>query len=289
MEIAPEPVSVRRMLWNGTIPLKIVLAQQERNTLDLIQPYYINAHRLSYLPFLFERVLAFFKPYLRDPESASSYEWWFEFEDVPLRWNWPIGLLYDLLTGLDPALEDIADHDWHLPWSITIHFNDYPADSLLRLTSVKDVEDQWMNRVKESDFIRRGNSNTVMNLSRADSDNMWAAVVKYDFDMFWNTARKLLPQNAISLNHVPVKIYLPSSNKILQSLITPMISPKEVQTVGTALHTQLGYLFPSRRTYILAKPIVHGISVPMSAPLAELLYECMYTDGYLHICIVMIS
>ncbi|KAK9238051.1 autophagy protein Apg5-domain-containing protein [Lipomyces kononenkoae] len=279
---------LRRKVWDGVIPLQIILAPDECRVLD-VDPFYINATRVSYLPQYFSRIIAYFEPFLRDHAASLSPEWWLDFEGVPLRWNWPIGLLYDLLTGLDPTQGDGPEHDWHLPWTLILHHSQYPSDILLRLASDSALKEQWMNRVKEADFIRRGNANAVMSLSKTDSDEMWAGVGEHNFDKFWDIAKKILPPDPYTLRHIPIKIYLPSSNKMLQALVPPSISPRELHTVGTALHAHLPQLFPSRRTCLLARPVLHGVILNMAIPLAELLYECMYTDGYLHICITMIS
>jgi autophagy-related protein 5 len=56
-----------------------------------------------------------------------------------------------------------------------------------------------------------------------------------------------------------------------------------------ALHGILPSLFPSRRTFILAKPVLHGAVVPMAAPIEELVRGAAYLDGWLHLAIEMIG
>lgn len=71
---------------------------------------------------------------------------------------------------------------------------------------------------------------------------------------------------------------------------TPIASGRlKIQTVGTALNARLPQLFPSKRTCILARPMVHGVELPLGAPLLELLRDALYPDGFLHVSIVMIS
>ncbi len=59
------------------------------------------------------------------------------------------------------------------------------------------------------------------------------------------------------------------------------------QTLGTALHTLLPNLFPSRRTPVLARPVLHGAVVPMGSHLEELVRCAAYADGWLGVVIVM--
>lgn len=61
----------------------------------------------------------------------------------------------------------------------------------------------------------------------------------------------------------------------------------QLQTVGTALHSFFPHLFPSRRTPVLAKPVLHGAVLPMSAPVEEVVRSSAYGDGWAYIVIRM--
>ena len=102
------------------------------------------------------------------------------------------------------------------------------------------------------------------------------------------------------LRHIPLKVYLPSSPstseptsghlKVVQSLVTPaVLGTRDPQSLGSALHALLPALFPSRRTPILAKPVLHGTVIPMTATVEELLRIAAYLDGWLHLGVVMIG
>lgn len=105
--------------------------------------------------------------------------------------------------------------------------------------------------------------------------------------------QKLVYAQGAPLRHIPLKIYLPSSPtasepssshlRIVQSLVTPFVQgTKEPQTLGTALHTLLSALFPSRRTPILAKPVLHGAVVPMSSHIEGFLEkQRIWMGGYI--------
>lgn len=116
---------------------------------------------------------------------------------------------------------------------------------------------------------------------------------------FNSVQQKLLPHGN-SLRHIPLRVYLPASPsasqpssghlKVVQSLVTPSLpNSREPQTLGMALHALLPTLFPSRRTPIFAKPVLHGAVVPMAAPLEELLRSVAYPDGWLHFGIEMLG
>jgi autophagy-related protein 5 len=48
-------------------------------------------------------------------------------------------------------------------------------------------------------------------------------------------------------------------------------------------------LFPSRRSPLLAFPVLHGAVIPLSVGLEELAEYAAYADGFLHIAIAMMS
>lgn len=142
--------------------------------------------RLSYLPFLLPRVHAFFRTALITPD-VPPHEGWFSFEGVPLKWHYPVGLLYDLFSGANPASStplrgDQVPHDRDigdekLPWKIVLHFTEWPEEQLVQLDGEgKVLHDAFINSVKEADFIRNGTAKGIMSLSKDDSTQLWRAV-----------------------------------------------------------------------------------------------------------------
>ena len=147
----------------------------------------IHYPRLSYLPFLLPRLHAFFGPCLINPE-VIPYDGWFSFEDVPLKWQYPLGLLHDLFSGASPSQApglNAQDHspeegvEEGLPWRLTLHFTDWPEQALVRPDAEgKMLHDAFINSVKEADFLRNGTAKGIMSLSKEDSTQMWNAVQK---------------------------------------------------------------------------------------------------------------
>lgn len=156
-------------------------------------------------------------------------------------------------------------------------------------------------------FLLRGSCHTFYSLT--NHKFFW---LLENFAVFSPISQKLLYAQGTPLRHIPLKIYLPSSSspsvadessssshtrpvsgghlRVVQSLITPTASgTREPQTLGSALHMLLPALFPSRRTPILAKPVLHGCVVPMGAPVEELLRHAAYLDGWLHLGVVMMG
>lgn len=199
--------------------------------------------------------------------------------------NWPIGLSYDLLTGLDPTQREDSESP---VWTLVLHSKNYPSEYVLRLDSEQTLADLWLQQTKESCFVRDGNANAIMGLSTESTAELWNAVRTHSFQQFWAIADRFLGPSLTSLKSVPIKVYLPVSNRVLQAVVPPS-TDGQAQTVGTALHTHMPDLFPSRRTCVLARPLLHGVVLPMQAPLAQLLPVAMYLDGFLHITILMMA
>lgn len=191
---------IQKKIWQGSIPLEIRLAASDCRTYEDSETYYVQPPRLSYLPSLFPRLHAFFAPDLIEPE-IEPHNAWLSFEGVPLKWHYPLGLLYDLFSGAEPtnldrrrktgvaeprSSSDPASGPSSLPWSLTVHFADYPVDQLMPLDSGgRALHDSFINAVKEADFIRNGTARTVMSLSREDSDNLWQAVQTSESTCRW--------------------------------------------------------------------------------------------------------
>lgn len=167
----------------------------------------VSPPRVTYLPFLLPRLLAFFSSALINPD-VEAHHGWFSFEGVPLKWHYPLGLLFDLYAGANLATsksqtsgehlsqsqilvqegqqqptgdrkgeEQHHDDHPHLPWRLTVHFSDWPDQELVRLDADgKVLHDAFINSVKEADFLRNGTAKKIMALSKEDSFGLWQAV-----------------------------------------------------------------------------------------------------------------
>ena len=62
----------------------------------------------TYFPIITEKIERHF---VKDVEKELIDEIWLEYEGQPLKWHYPVGLLYDLYA-----------QDSQLPWNITVHF-----------------------------------------------------------------------------------------------------------------------------------------------------------------------
>lgn len=114
--------------------------------------------------------------------NSQFYNGWFEFDGVPLKWHYPVGLLYDLYAGADPASKTTTRGDESpkgespLPWRLILHFSDWPNDLVQLDADGMVMNDAFINSVKEADFLRNGTAKGIMSLSKEDSSGLWKAV-----------------------------------------------------------------------------------------------------------------
>lgn len=105
---------VLKVIWEGKIPVKFV-ADIDRDMQDQ-DCFFLMVPRVSYFPLVTDKVKKHFQRFIE-----SEDEVWFSYNEIPLKWHIPIGLLFDLLVTDDA-----------LPWQITVNFKKYPEDVLFK-------------------------------------------------------------------------------------------------------------------------------------------------------------
>lgn len=86
---------------------------------------------------------------------------WLDFNGLPLKWHYPIGVLYDLSSS-----------DIQLPWNITVHFSKFPERDILHCPSRETVESYFMSCIKEADVLKH-RSHVVSNMQKKDHNQLW--------------------------------------------------------------------------------------------------------------------
>ena len=230
---------------------------------------------------------------------------YFTYDGVPLKWHLPLGLLYDMYVMSVRDSSDQTTSGPLVPFKLILYFKHNTASTAVNLISPDPItmHDSFINSVKEADFLRSGTAKPIMTLSAADSKALWSSTQETDLTTFAKIHQTLLPDPG-QMRNIPLRLYLPSPPeqdptaaqvRVLQFPVSPVTvaaSPSNAaqsrnapalqpQTLGTTLHTLLPSLFPSRRTPILARPVLHGAQVPLSANMDDLVRWACYADGWL--------
>lgn len=113
---------VLKFVFEGKVPCCFELSEDLQNISEP-EKFYLLISRVSYLPLVTDKVRKHFQKYISNQDAEN--EMWFSFNkkgsQIPLKWHYPIGLLFDLLVT-----------DETLPWSLSVHFTKFPEDALFK-------------------------------------------------------------------------------------------------------------------------------------------------------------
>ncbi|KAH9819663.1 autophagy protein Apg5-domain-containing protein [Melampsora americana] len=316
--IKTSPTALRSLVWEGSIPFCFSLEASElpSGSDRGVEAFYVGelaVPRLSYLSLVVPTVKSNLISLVLDQGGLFSLKdenIWFEHLEShsPLKWHWPVGLIYDTLVASLPS-SSIT-----LPLQVTVHLAPPPLEKLLLPNTIEVCRDAFMSQVKEADFVRWGSTRRVTNLRQREAESLWEGLSQHDFDKFWSVASKLIPtppprhlptsaplvpsQSANStmdrmpdgngVRNVPLRVYLPHGGPVMQDNSSPIDSQGRPATLGTTLVNLIPLLFPgsqSNSKHRLARAFVQGIQIPLETELGWLGTVMCSADGWVSVVI----
>ncbi|KZV71148.1 hypothetical protein PENSPDRAFT_743297 [Peniophora sp. CONT] len=312
----------RRLVWEGTVPLEIRVDSKElpANSNRGLEVYFVQAPRVTYLPLLVPELKRFLSDIVFDEEAArvmNEEDWWFESEEgAPLKWHWPIGLIYDNHSTVQSTKPVPAQKG--TPLRLVLHLASPPTDKLLLAPSADACKQAFMGQLKEADFLRWGSTKRMTGLRKAEQDGIWEGIKEHNFDDYWRVASKVTPtttpatrpssppgsfhtrppsadpqgapdrDGAYSVRSVPLRLYLPDG-PVIQDLAPPLLEDGTPNTLADFLGLHLPALFPLPSPSAPLRPLgfalVQGVRAPAESELAWL-GACMTgADGWVNVCI----
>lgn len=261
--------NIKYRVWNGSVNVRIVLDGAE---------YLLQAHRTLYFPIYFPAIALFFSAVLgKDIRNV-----WLQYEDVPLKWNLPVGVLYDLFylpTHLD------GGH-----WTLHLRYGDmFPKDDIIPFHSNGSsvgyqslLHEMFINHLKQSCYVMSGNSRAVMNLSENDTKSLWAAVLLHDYGVYASIMKKVSPK---TLQRVPIKLYLAGSSSLIQAPVFPTSNLGKQTTLRDVLRQWLPEMLESNK----ATAYIQGINVDVlyDAPIIDVWNSFCHLDNFLYIVVAV--
>uniref|UniRef100_A0A671QKJ8 Autophagy protein 5 n=1 Tax=Sinocyclocheilus anshuiensis TaxID=1608454 RepID=A0A671QKJ8_9TELE len=226
--IMADDKDVLRDVWFGRIPACFTLSPEETTEREA-EPYYLLLPRVSYLMLVTDKVK---KHFLRVMKAEDVEEMWFEYEGTPLKWHYPIGVLFDLHAS-----------NTALPWNITVHFKNFPERDLLHCPSNSVIEAHFMSCIKEADALKH-KSQVINDMQKKDHKQLWMGLQNDKFDQFWAMNRKLMeyPTEEGGFRYIPFRIYQTMSDRpFIQKLFRPVSPEGHTLTLGDLLKE----LFPA--------------------------------------------
>lgn len=268
-------MSLHQSVWDGQINVKIVYEDTE---------FLLYIHRNAYFPLHYTDIANYFDSVVSADLTKSPI--WLEHEDVPLKWNLPAGVLYDLLYL--PAAEKRNE------WVLQLRFDSpelpYPSTDIIPFSVSEDSIDYSsmlsqvvVNQLKQSTFVMNGNAKAMMTLSEDDSRFLWKAIALHDYNGFHSIAKKLHPRGQL-IQRVPVKVYVAGTPVMIQAPIAPLENSKAT-TLDDLLQKWAPQLFT--KSLLNAIPVIHGVVALVLAD--ELLLKIWSTfrhlDNFLYIVV----
>lgn len=264
---------VLRDVWYGRIPACFTLNQDEVTEREA-EPYYLLLPRVSYLTLVTDKVK---KHFLKVMKVEDVEEMWFEYEGTPLKWHYPIGVLFDLHAS-----------NTILPWSIIVHFKNFPQRDLLHCPSNSVIEAHFMSSIKEADALKH-KSQVVNDMQKKDHKQLWMGLQNDKFDQFWAMNRKLMEFSTEEggFRYIPFRIYQATSERpFIQKLFRPVSADGALHTLGDLLREMYPAAVPSEGEEKRLLVVIHGIEPLFETPLQWLSEHLSHPDNFLHICIV---
>jgi len=146
-----EDHEVLRQVWDGRVPVSFVLASNDVGSVEQPDRLFMLVSRITYFPLVMDRVQRYFQRYTSAADKSSATptalgDLWLEDDNgSPVRWHYPVGVLYDLAIQSTLASS---------PWQLTVHFSNFPEHELIRLSCRDAVEAVFMSAVKEADCLK---------------------------------------------------------------------------------------------------------------------------------------
>lgn len=266
-------VDIKDKLWNGCINVRVTLEMESK----LLQ-FLFTAYRNSYVPVFLPDIVAYFQHYLPD---LCHFPVWLEYENVPVKWHLPIGIMYDCLHLPSSSPDDRNE------WKLSLRYGEYPEEHLIPFKNTSDyigsLKEVVVNQLKQSCFALNGNSKNIMNLSESKSNELCQSIVNHNLKSYAAINKRIVPPLS-KIHKIPVKIIIPGFASTVQAPVYPNSNGK-VTTLSDVLHQQLPEIFKND----LGVPYIHGIPVEnlVHTPIVKVWDLFKHLDNFLYITVIL--
>lgn len=288
---------ITRELWQSRLPICFILADEDvsRVKSESPEPLYLMLPRQSYFPCFIDKIHRYYSTYFRenltDPNSTINLNnLWLEYESSPLKWHYPIGVLYDLHTSAN------ASHTPQLPWQIIVHLSRFPEGEIIRFPDRESIEAHYMSTLKEADALKH-KGQIIGDMQKRDHKQLWNSLLQDRYEGFWNINVRLMSytDNIQYFRYIPFRIYI-LDKPFIQKLFSPFDAENRTQTLFDLLSSALNHEAHCEQLANEKKilntiiedytVIIHGIQPSLQTPVQWLSEHFSHPDNFLHICLV---
>lgn len=271
-------IILKEKIWNGSVKIKILFDLEDGGDK---KEFLVNIPRLSYFPVYFDSIVSYFKIFVVEILHSPV---WLAYEDVPIKWNLPVGVLYDNLF-----LPSRLMLDQTRTWTLDLKYKQYPEEHIIpfiykneddTINYIRSVEEVLINQLKQSCYVMCGNSKPIMTLSQDDTTYLLESIRTHNLKLYGEISKKIR-QNLIQ--KIPMKIYISGTNNVINA----PVDPKQHKTIESILQTYLPNLLRDK----VALVYIHGINADdllqeEESDLVEIWQYFKYLDNFLYVIII---
>lgn len=267
-----EDLEIIKEVWQGSVTLRFTLASHEIASSGKPAPLHLVLQRNSYLPLFNEKIIKHFQPYINDSQDR---EIWYDYNGQPLKWQYTVGVSFDLLCK-----------NQYLPLDITVHFQDFPDENLIRCHPIEVVESHFMSMLKEADQLKH-RGQVMNNMNKTQHKQLWNSLRNNNFEQFWSVNKKLMEgsDGTDLFKYIPVRLY--HEDCIYYKLIVPTKSSDfgSLMTLRDYLEMMTN-LFLAHRNLGQFITVIQGIEPSLETPLQWLSKHMSGADNFLHVILI---
>ncbi|CAF2431130.1 unnamed protein product [Rotaria sp. Silwood2] len=298
-----EDREITRELWQSRLPICFILSDEDMskvNRSESPEPLYLMLPRYLYFPCIIEKIFRYYSTYYKgnlndQTNNINLNNLWLEYENTPLKWHYPIGVLYDLYTSsLSTTTTTLSSH---LPWQIIVHLSKFPESELIRFPDIESVESHYMTTLKEADALKH-KGQIIGDMQKRDHKQLWNSLLQDKYEAFCNINMKLMSytDNLQYFRYIPFRIYI-LDKPFIQKLFSPYDSEQNkwmtlYDLLQYALNHEVQCEKLSNEKRLLNnniedyRVIIHGVQPPLHTPIQWLSEYFSYPDNFLHISLI---
>lgn len=281
---------IRRLVWDGALNVQVSVKPNMLIGGVDIRECTVNLRlpRETYIVVYIRTILDKLRNNLRiDPDDEDQYVW-LEYQGVPLYWNYPVGMLYDSMTALNPSERQSSSNlgDLLTLWKLELaQGSQLPPGVIPFGGNLQSVRSYWMQQWKQACFVLNGTAKQMMSLSMQDTQRFWDGVIIRDQDSFRQIAGKIVP---LKPRCIPILIHqsLPKM-QLHQPVVTGFNTDGSRMQLMDLIEEEFPALFEDRNS--LSKVISNGVEIPLTSDLLDVYNRFMSFDGFLHLSLCLLS
>lgn len=263
-----EDKEILKEVWEGKIPVCFRLSQDECGSNEP-EDIYLMVPRQTYFPMVTDKVARYFSDFISS--SNKNNQIWLDYNGTPLKWHYPVGLLYDLNAN------EGYENTLNIPWCLNVHFEGFP-DELLQCSNKEAIESHFFSTIKEADALKH-RGKIINEMQTRDHKQLWYGILQDKFDQFWSINKKLMEvTEGDSFKHIPFRIYQ-NDKSFVQKNFEPIDNGRK-RNFGDLLKFVYGEDYKNFKLIL-----IQGVTPSFETPIQWLSEHLSYPDNFLHICV----